>query len=142
MGMYIPNCVKNELGLDYKYIDSVINGVKYNEVFDVNDSSLLAPKSMRDALLELLDKNPPKDDIELFVSIFNSLALSYKRAIEELELITGKSYSKVIVVGGGAKNSYLNNLIEEYTKKQVVTLPIEATALGNIMVQMKASKDL
>ena len=142
MGMYIPNRVKNELGLDYKYIDSVINGAKYNEVFDVNDSSLLAPKSMRDALLELLDKNPPKDDIELFVSIFNSLALSYKRAIEELELITGKSYSKVIVVGGGAKNSYLNNLIEEYTKKQVVTLPIEATALGNIMVQMKASKDL
>ena len=40
-------------------------------------------------------------------------------------------------MGGGARNKYLNRLTEEATGKQVTALPIEATALGNIMIQIK-----
>jgi len=40
------------------------------------------------------------------------------------------------VVGGGAKNAFLNRLTEQETGKQVVALPIEATALGNLKVQL------
>ncbi|MBE6960603.1 MAG: hypothetical protein E7448_07795 [Ruminococcaceae bacterium] len=53
------------------------------------------------------------------------------RAIKELETNTGTKYEKLYIVGGGAKNILLNRLTEEATGKQVVALPIEATALGN-----------
>ena len=51
---------------------------------------------------------------------------------------TGRSYEKLYIVGGGAKNTYLNRLTEEATGKQVIALPIEATALGNLKIQIKA----
>ena len=142
MGMYLANRVRDELKLDYQYIDSVIGKSKYKELFDVNDESLSAPKNMKEAILNLLKDNPPKDDIDLFASIFHSLANTYKKAIIELEKITNKEYSSIYVIGGGAKNEYLNNLIEKYTGKKVVAMPIEATSLGNIKIQMKASKEL
>ena len=139
MGMYLGGRLKTEVGLDYSYIDNVIDTVKYHETFDVFDESLLAPVSMKDAILKLL-KNKPKDDLEIFASIFHSLALSYDKSIKELETITNKKYKKIYVIGGGAKNIYLNKLIEKYTKKEVIPLIMEATSKGNILVQMKASK--
>lgn len=142
MGMYLTNRVKEETGLDYRYIDSVINKSKYEETFDVNDPSLLAPTNMKEAILNLLKDNPPKNDIDLFASINRSLAVCYKNAIDELEVITNKKYSSIYVLGGGAKNQYLNKLIEQYTNKKIIAMPIEATALGNIKIQMKASKEL
>ena len=94
---------------------------------------------MKKALLSLLEKCPPRSDLELFASIYRSMATSYKNAIESLENITHKKYKKIVIVGGGAKNEYLNQMVEEYTKKEVVPKPIEATALGNIKIQMKAN---
>jgi hypothetical protein len=126
-----------EIGLT----DISAGGMKFTSpaTFDVNDESLVAPIDMKEAVLSLLKDNPPNDDIELFASIYHSLALCYKKAIDELENITNKTFSSICVVGGGAKNKFLNNLIEQYTGKTVVALPIEATALGNIKIQMKVS---
>ena len=56
MGMYLANCVVSETGLDFKTIGSLIFDSKYEETFDVNDPSLNAPKSMKEAILKL--KNP------------------------------------------------------------------------------------
>ena len=92
--------------------------------------------------MNLLKNNPPKDNLDLFASIYRSLAISYKNAIEALEEVTNKKYKFLYIVGGGAKNTYLNNLIKKYINKDVVALPIEATALGNIKIQMKVSKEL
>ena len=142
MGMYLANRVKAEVGLEYKFIDSVIFNSTYKEIFDVNDPSLNAPKNMKEAILALLKDNPPKCDIDLFASINHSQAYCYKKAIEGLEAITGKKYKKIYIVGGGAKNIYLNNLVRDYTGLKVIPMPIEATAYGNILVQMKASKEL
>ena len=142
MGMYLANRVREETGLHFRYIDSVIFDSKYNETFDVNDPSLSAPKNMKQAIFNLLKDNPPKNDIDLFASIYRSQAICYKKAIDELEKITGKTFSKIYIIGGGAKNIYLNNMVKEYTGLKVIPMPIEATALGNILVQMKASKEL
>ena len=57
-----------------------------------------------------------------------------------MERNTGRTYPAIYIVGGGAKNKYLNRLTEEYTGKKVVALPIEATAIGNLMIQIKRSK--
>ena len=139
-GMWIANRLKSETKLTQEFIDGNIDKVNYKVCFDINDNSLVAPQSMKDALLTLLEKNKPQNDLELFASIYRSMATSYKTAIESLENITKKKYKKIVIVGGGAKNKYLNQLVEEYTKKTVVPKPIEATALGNIQIQMKANK--
>ena len=97
---------------------------------------------MKKAILELLKVNPPKNDVDLFASIYRSQAVCYKKAIDELEQITGKKYKKIYIVGGGARNIYLNYKVKECTGLKVIPMPIEATALGNILVQMKASKEL
>ena len=57
--------------------------------------------------------------------------------LDLLEQDTGMKYEKLYIVGGGAKNQFLNRLTEEATGKQVVALPIEATALGNLKIQME-----
>ena len=142
MGMYLANRVKEETGLSYKTVDSLISNSTYHQTFDVNDSSLNAPINMKEAILNLLKDNPPSTDIDLFASIYHSQALCYKKAIDELEVVTKKKYKRIYIVGGGARNVFLNNLVKEYTKLEVIALPIEATALGNIKIQMKASKEL
>lgn len=140
MGMWLVNELRKEVPVSFEELAEKLPLTTYNQVFDVNDTSLTAPKSMKEALLNLLKDNMPTNDIDLFASLYHSLAYCYKKSIEELEGITDKKYKKLYVVGGGAKNVYLNNLIAQYTGKEVVALPIEATALGNIKVQMKVSK--
>ena len=138
-GMWIANRLKAETKITQEFIDKNIDITSYKVSFDINDNSLTAPKSMKKALLSLLEKCPPRSDLELFASIYRSMAISYKNAIESLENITHKKYKKIVIVGGGAKNEHLNQMVEEYTKKEVVPRPIEATALGNIKIQMKAN---
>ena len=142
MGMWIANKLREEVLYTQQFIDKNIRNVDYKVTFDVNDQSLLAPSNMKEAILSLIKRVPPQNNLELFSSVYHSMAFSYKNAIEELEKITNKVYKSIVIVGGGAKNQYLNELIEEYTNKKVIALPIEATALGNIKIQMKASKEL
>ena len=137
MGMWINNQVRNELGIKQTFINENIWQSTYKETFDVNDKSLLAPKSMKDAVMRLLELSPPHNDVDLFSSIYHSMAIGYKKAIEELETITKEKYERIYVIGGGAHNIFLNELIKEYTGLEVIALPIEATALGNLKTQMK-----
>ena len=76
---------------------------------------------------------------DYFRCAYRSLAVSYKQAIDELEANTGCVYEKLYIVGGGAKNGFLNRLTEEATGKKVIALPIEATALGNLKIQMEVN---
>jgi rhamnulokinase len=58
--------------------------------------------------------------------------------VEEIERNTGKPCRKLYIVGGGARNAFLNRLTEEATGRQVIALPIEATALGNLKSQLES----
>lgn len=138
MGMWIVSQVCEQENEDFIVMQNSLDNNKYEEIFDVNDPSLVAPKNMKSAILELLKNNPPKDNFDLFNSIYHSMAESYNKACIELENITGNHYNCIYIVGGGAKNKYLNKLVEKHTGRKVVALPIEATSLGNIKVQMKA----
>ena len=142
MGLWIANQTLNCIGGNLVEIQNNLDGINYYQTFDVNDSSLLAPKNMKEAVMVLLKDNPPKNEYELFASIYQSLALSYKNTIDELEEITNRKYNKIVIVGGGAHIKYLNNMTEKLTGKKVIPMPIEATALGNIKMQMKGNKDL
>ena len=102
---------------------------------DANAPEFLAPKSMKAAFDAAADGLETTGDY--FRCAYRSLAVSYKQAIEELEANTGSTYEKLYIVGGGAKNGFLNRLTEEATGKKVIALPIEATALGNLKIQME-----
>ena len=138
MGMWIVNELKRQLCplTDFADIVKEAEESTYEHTLDANDGSLLSPENMKEAFDALLPERP-KDTYDYFRCAYKSLALSYRQAIEELENNTGKKYTKLYIVGGGAKNQFLNRLTEECTGKKVIALPIEATAIGNLNVQMK-----
>ena len=138
MGMWIVNRLRDELcpGSDWKEILAEAEASRFEETVDANAQGFLAPKSMKDAFDEAL-KTTPQYAGDYFRCAYRSLALSYMNAIQELQHNTGCHYDKLYIVGGGAKNRFLNRLTEIATGKEVVALPIEATALGNLKIQMK-----
>ena len=145
MGMWIVNEFRREENIqtDFSILLEQLKTNDYKEIFDVNDPSLNAPHNMKEAIVALLEKSKkhlPTNDLDMFNAIYHSMANSYNIAICELKNITNIDFNKVVVIGGGAKNYYLNNLIEKYTGLKVLAYPIEATALGNIKIQMKVSK--
>ena len=78
----------------------------------------------------------PKTPGEVSAVIYNSLAKCYGDTVEEIEGLTGKRYDTIYVVGGGSNAVYLNQLTAKYTGRRVSAGPGEATAIGNVMVQM------
>lgn len=84
----------------------------------------------------------PQTDGEVMRCIYESLALKYRTAIGELETCTGKRYSTLYMIGGGTKDKFLSKLTASACKIRVSSGPVEATALGNIAVQLMASGDI
>ena len=138
MGMWLVNRLRAELCPDkpWNEITAEAEEKHFDHLVDVNDPVFLAPESMKAAFDQKLP-HPPKCVLGYFRCAYRSLAQGYKQAIEEIERNTGKTYQKLYIVGGGARNQYLNRLTEEATGKQVVALPIEATAIGNLKIQME-----
>ena len=137
MGMWIVNELQRELcpNTPFPEIARMAEESQCEAILDANAPELLAPESMKAAFDSLT--GGLKDTADYFRCAYRSLALSYKKAIDELEANTGTKYEKLYIVGGGAKNAFLNRLTEEATSKKVVALPIEATALGNLKIQME-----
>lgn len=138
MGMWIVNWLRDELcpGKPFPDIVAEAEASGFDGTVDANAQVFLAPDSMKAAFDGTLSAKPQTVG-DYFRCAYQSLALSYRDAIRELEANTGKTYEKLYIVGGGAKNTFLNRLTEEATGKKVVALPIEATALGNLNIQMK-----
>ena len=105
----------------------------------MNGPVFLAPESMKEAFdgaLSADSRKKPGSPADYFRCAFRSLAKCYASAVRELETIFGKTYEEIPIAGGGARNEFLNALTAEATGKRVVALPIEATAAGNLKVQM------
>jgi rhamnulokinase len=72
-------------------------------------------------------------------AIMESLAMKYRAVLESLEQLTGQQFTEIRVVGGGARNRLLNQFTADATGRTVVAGPVEATALGNVAMQMLAT---
>ncbi len=140
MGMWLVNQLQKTLAQKLTVVEmiSVARKSDYTEIFDVNDSSLVAPDNMKEAIVALLNEtgNPPKDESDIINSVYHSLAKCYAQTFSEISNNIGQKFDKLYIVGGGAKNGYLNELTERYSGATVIAMPIEATALGNIKIQM------
>ena len=84
----------------------------------------------------------PADDAALIRCMLDSLALGYRRTLDDLAAVTGRPAPAVHVVGGGSRNQLLNQAVADVTGRPVIAGPAEATAIGNIVVQLIALGDL
>ena len=141
MGMWLVNELKRELCPDMAFPE-IVKAAEESAcdiLVDANAPEFLAPKSMK-AAFDAAAGEGLKTIGDYFRCAYRSLAVSYREALKELERNTGCAYEKLYIVGGGAKNAFLNRLTEEETGKKVIALPIEATALGNLKIQMEVMK--
>ena len=141
MGLWMIQSVKKEFteDLSFAQICEMASKETISSIVDCNDDCFLAPKSMIKAVQDFCRKTGqqvPETVGEISSVIYNSLAKCYGDTVKEIEEITGKKYSTIYVVGGGSNAGYLNELTAKYTGKKVSAGPSEATAIGNVIVQM------
>ena len=141
MGMWLVNELRRDLCPDMPFSEIVKAAEESNceLLVDANAPEFLAPKSMKEAFDKATIGGLTTIG-DYFRCAYRSLAESYRLALSELERNTETTYEKLYIVGGGAKNAFLNRLTEEATGKQVIALPIEATALGNLKIQLEGKK--
>jgi rhamnulokinase len=108
--------------------------------FDANDPRLLAPGDMPariEALLVEHGSRVPASIPEFVRGVLQSLANAYAEAVRDIERLTGRSVRTVHLVGGGAQNALLCQLTADTVGVPVVAGPVEATAIGNLLVQAR-----
>ena len=143
MGMWLFQNVKKNLNNEFSYDDMMRLAMqsKRFEMIDTNSPGFLAPENMIIAIRNYL-KNESIPIEVVINSVYHSLAQSYKNAIDEIEKLAGKTIDNIFIVGGGSKDTYLNELTAQYTGKKVVTGLSEATATGNLLSQIMFDKKI
>jgi rhamnulokinase len=110
-------------------------------VIDPDDPTFLPPGDMPAriaAACRHLDQPVPSSRAGLVRCMLDSLAVAYGRAVRDAERLSGRSVAVVHLVGGGARNSLLCQLTANACEVPVVAGPVEATALGNVLIQARA----
>lgn len=129
-------------GKNYSYADMeklALESEPFRYFIDPDDPMFIAPGNMPERICRYLEKTnqgTPQTDGEIIRCIYESIALKYKNALEIISDCTGKEYSRIHIVGGGTKDNLLCQLTANATGRKVLAGPIEATALGNIAVQL------
>ncbi|MEM3713089.1 MAG: rhamnulokinase family protein [Thermoproteota archaeon] len=111
-------------------------------LIDPDDPRFISPINMVEEIMRYLEEtgqNKPRDEGELVRIILESLAFKYKFVIEKLKELSGFKISSIHIVGGGSRNRLLNQLTADVTGLKVITGPVEATSIGNIMIQTVAA---
>jgi rhamnulokinase len=106
-----------------------------------DDSMFLNPKDMTQAVSDFCSKTGqglPQTHGEIIRCIYDSLALKYRYTLEQIRDVSDQTIEVIHIIGGGANNHFLNQLTADATGLQVIAGPIEATAIGNILIQAKA----
>lgn len=110
-------------------------------LIDPDDTSFVLPQDMPQAIAGFCAKSgqsKPRGPGPLTRSILESLALKYRQVLESLESLVGTKFQEIRVVGGGSRNDLLNQFTADVTGRRVLAGPVEATALGNLAMQMLA----
>ena len=108
---------------------------------DPDDPALVAPADMPEAIRGLAraaGEPVPESTAAVVRAALESVAAAIRRRIGELDALLGRRIGRVHVVGGGVKNRLLCQMIADATGRPVVAGPVEATAIGNLLVQLTA----
>lgn len=143
MGMWLINRLKEELepSISFEEFNAMTESSTFEGFVDAEDPAFLSPVSMKEAFDEKLGVKGLSSK-DYFRCAVTSLSKSYGKAIRELEENTGRKFTKLFIVGGGANNRLLNTLTEKETGLLVVARAMEATAIGNLKIQAEAYDEL
>jgi len=114
----------------------------FESLFDPDHSLFFNPDDMPGAIGDFCrqtGQRVPADAAACTRAILESLAFKYRVVLDSLEDVTGERYTHVRIVGGGSQNRLLNQFTADVTGRPVIAGPVEATALGNIGMQMLAT---
>lgn len=107
-------------------------------VIDPDHASLAAPDDMPRAIRELCiatGVEPPEGVGAMIRCCLDSLGLKYRKTLRMMERVTGRSIRVLHIVGGGSQNRLLNQIAADATGCTVIAGPVEATAIGNVLLQ-------
>jgi rhamnulokinase len=117
----------------------------FRSLIDPDDLEFLNPPDMPNAIATFCretNQPAPRDEGEFARCVLESLALKYATVVEALEDITGQWMEAIHIVGGGSRNALLNQFTADACARKVVAGPVEATVLGNVLVQARAAGEL
>lgn len=110
----------------------------FGPIINPDDDSFILPPHMPQAIVAFCNKTgqtPPATPGAIIRCALESLALRYRWVLEKLEELTGRTLNVIHVVGGGSQNLLLCQLTADACNRPVVAGPVEATAIGNVLVQ-------
>ncbi|HET7114104.1 MAG TPA: rhamnulokinase family protein [Pyrinomonadaceae bacterium] len=144
MGLWILESCRREwrqrgVNADYDTLFARLREIdEYPALIFPDDERFFKPASMLDALMEQLtesDARLPDDPITITKMILDSLAFRYASVLKTIESLTGQRIKGVQIVGGGSRNDYLNQMTANASNLPVAAGPVEATVIGNVLVQ-------
>ncbi len=114
----------------------------FTSLFDPDDPAFLHPPDMPDAIRDYCRRTgqpEPCGPGAFTRAVLESLAFKYRVVLDALEALTGTPITEIQIVGGGSRNRLLNQFTADATGRTVLAGPVEATALGNVAMQMLAT---
>lgn len=142
MGLWIAQRLREEAGggLTFEQLASLAAESETDASIDVNDAAFLAPRNMKAEIERAAGRELTLG--QAAYCAFKGLAECYRDALSELSEATGTQYTSLNIFGGGSKNRLLNELTAKTAGVRIVAGPTEATAIGNLLVQMDAAGEI
>jgi len=151
MGLWLVQQCKRSFdaaGRKYDYAQLVRLAAKakpLRSLVNLNDPRFLNPTDMPKTIQEFCretKQSVPKTDGELIRCCYESLALKYRETLGSLEELAGNKIEVIHIVGGGSQNKILNQFTADACQRPVLAGPVEATAMGNLLTQVRANGEL
>jgi rhamnulokinase len=151
MGLWLVQQCKRAFeaaGRKYEYAELAAMAAKapaLRSIVNPDDGRFLNPPDMPAAIQSFCRETGqpvPKTPGELVRCAYESLALKYREVLGWLEELAGSRIEVIHIVGGGSQSAILNQFTADACQRPVVTGPVEATAMGNLLVQVRASGEL
>jgi rhamnulokinase len=147
MGLWLLQQCRKEWSSEIQYyyddlMKLVENAPPFRSLVDPDYSGFFNPVSMPAAIRTYCERTGqplPSAHGEFVRCILESLALKYRATLDQLQRLTGRRINRIHIIGGGAQNSVLCQYAANATGATVIAGPVEATAIGNIMVQALAT---
>jgi rhamnulokinase len=122
-----------------EYVELAKKEEQFKSIINPDDISFYSPENMVEEIKAFCDRTGqpvPQTKGEIARCVFDSMALAYKKMLSDIESICDKQFGDIHIIGGGCQNVLVNQIAADVTGRKVVAGPIEATAIGNILVQL------
>jgi len=137
---------KQGIDMDYRALEAAAaESEPMRTLIDTDALEFAMPEDMTVAIADYClarGKKVPSTHGQIFRAIQESIALKYAHVFEVIERLSGVKIDSINIMGGGSKDAFLNQFTANATGRRIFAGPVESTALGNVLAQMKASGDI